>query len=123
MDKIPGVGHEFAAHPGTAEHYAFGAQGFRRQDSRQHVVVIGNDKISIGFLSVRETEKVHDKRGIRHFLLRPAVPDSQRIEKVDAMFARQPPRNASERVSQPNTVVSSQEHRATLAIATDPACI
>lgn len=123
MDEIPGVGHEFSALPGMAEHYAFGTPGFCRQDARQHVVVIGNDNISISFFSIRETEKIYDERRIHHFLLPTITPGSQCIEKVYAMYVRQPSRNASKFISQPNTVISSQERHATVVIATHSTCI
>ena len=115
--------HESTALFRSAQHHAISSHSFCRKDSGQHVVVIGDDEVSIGFLAVRETEEVDDQRRVHHLLLRPPLPAPQRIEKVHVVLARPPSRNASERVTEPNSAISTTKYHAIVVVRSDLAGI
>ena len=111
--------HESAALSRSAQHPHVGSHGLSREYARQHVVVIRHHDVPLGFPPVRESEEIHDERGIHHLFGRPPVTVSQRIEKVDAMLPRQPTRSAREPGAELNTVVSSQECHPAVMIRSD----
>ena len=113
--------HEPAPLSGSAQHPDTGSHCFRCEHPGQHVVVVRHNHIPLRLLPVRETEEIHDERGVHHlFGLLPVPLVSQRVEKVHAMLLYESTgRSVRETGSELNAVVSSQEGDSTTTISSD----
>ena len=113
------MAHEPTPLPGSAQHSDPGARGLGREQSGQHVIVIGHDDVQVGLPSGGKAEEIHDERGVHHLLAPlamplapPAIHRPQRVQQVEIVPAGQPARNAGQSGAQPNCVRTTEEGHA-----------